>query len=399
MIVPRSTTPDDDLPEEVIPEGLPVFGTLGTDARADGDSSEELVDGEEPTPSADGAGLTDGARSIHGTGSADGAGSAGGSDATSEVGAADESPSADDVPTSVPGDAPAGDPTSDGPAAGSAAGAPAAPSAKPSSSAAMTAEELRQRSKRLFASLSARSRGEGWETPEGELAKYRSRWRSGMRRILQRVIFRGVVNSQLTTSAVVPRRVRSVRGPFVLVSNHTSHIDAPMLMQGMPWAQARFLSTGVAYDYFFTKWHRRLFVRLLFNAFPIDRGGSRKHAGFSRRLLRAGVPILVFPEGTRQKDGKMSEFKPGAAALAIGVGVPVIPAAIVGAHEAMPKGRSWPKKGRPPVAVVFGEPMVNLEDETAVDYIARIRARVKELYDGHHDEVLGIAPRDEEENA
>ena len=272
-------------------------------------------------------------------------------------------------------------------------------SSRAADATAKAADDLKDRSRCLFDSLSARSRGEGWEQPTGELAKYRSRWRAGLRFVLQRGFFGGIVRTNLTTSAVVHRRVRTVRGPFVLVANHSSHIDAPMLARGLPWAQARFLSTGVAADYFFTVWYRRLFVRLIFNAFPIDRGGSRKHSGTSRKLLRAGVPILVFPEGTRQVDGKLAEFKPGGAALAIGVGVPVIPAAIVGAHEAMPKGRSWPVPGRPPVRVVFGEPMLAREGEPATEFSTRIRARVKDLYDEHHDEVLGGAARDEEGDA
>ena len=272
-------------------------------------------------------------------------------------------------------------------------------SSRAADATAKAADDLKDRSRRLFDSLSARSRGEGWEKPTGELAKYRSRWRAGLRFVLQRGFFGGIVRTNLTTSAVVHRRVRTVRGPFVLVANHSSHIDAPMLARGLPWAQARFLSTGVAADYFFTVWYRRLFVRLIFNAFPIDRGGSRKHSGTSRRLLRSGVPILVFPEGSRQKTGRMSDFKPGAAALAIGVGVPVVPAAIVGGYEAMPKGRYWPRPGRPPVRVVFGEPMISDEQESAVEFSGRIQQRVKSLYDEHHDEVLGEAARDEEESA
>lgn len=244
-------------------------------------------------------------------------------------------------------------------------------------------------------SLSARSRGTGWDIPEGDLAKYRSRWRSAVRFVLQRVLFRSLVRSVVTQTVQVSRRVRSVRGPFVLVANHTSHLDAPMLAQGLPWAQARFLSTGVAADYFFTKWHRRWFVRWMFNAFPIDRDGSCRNSGTSRRLLRSGVPILVFPEGTRGLTGRIGEFKPGAAALAIGVGVPVVPAALIGGHEAMPKGRSWPVKGRPPVAVVFGDPMLAEPGESPVDFSERIRARVQELYTQHHDEILGAAPTDE----
>lgn len=246
------------------------------------------------------------------------------------------------------------------------------------------------------ASLSARSRGEGWDIPDGGLAKYRSRGRAALRFVLQRGIFRVVVRSAITPTSVVHRRVRTVRGPYVLVANHTSHVDAPLLAQSLPWSQARFLSTGVAADYWFTPWYRRWLVRSLFNAFPIDRGGSRKHSGTSRRLLRSGVPILVFPEGGRQKDGQMKDFKPGAAALAIGVGIPVIPAAIVGGYEAMPKGRSWPVKGRPPVGVVFGDPITAAEGESAVEFSGRIRECVKNLYDEHYDEVLATDGEGEE---
>ncbi|WP_193106801.1 lysophospholipid acyltransferase family protein [Brachybacterium sp. FME24] len=254
--------------------------------------------------------------------------------------------------------------------------------------------------RRFMESLSARSRGEGWEKPTGELAKYRSGWRAAARFVLQRVLFRAFVNSVVTPEVKAHRRVKSIRGPFVLVANHTSHVDGPLLAMSLPWNQGRFLCTGAATEYWFEQgWPRRAFVRTMLNAFPIDRGGSRKHSGTSRRLLRSGVPILVFPEGGRQTTGKMADFSPGAAALAIGVGVPVVPAAIIGGYEAMPKGRNWPKKGRPPVRVVFGEPIISDEGESAVDFSGRIRERVKDLYQLHHDEVLGADARDEEETA
>lgn len=247
-------------------------------------------------------------------------------------------------------------------------------------------------------SLSSPLRGEGFDLSDEQIAVYRSRWRSTIRYVLQRWIFRGVVRSAITPSVVVNRRVRTVRGPFVLVANHTSHVDAPLLAQSLPWAQARFLSTGVAADYFFKLWYKRWFVRWLFNAFPIDRDGSRKNAGTSRRLLRSGVPILVFPEASRQTTGRMADFKPGAAALAASTGVPVIPAAIVGGYEAMPKGRNWPVKGRPPVCVVFGEPLLAEPDEVVTDFMARIRAAVKDLYDTHRPRVLGEDHREADES-
>lgn len=291
-------------------------------------------------------------------------------------------------------------PDAEGIGPGEAEEAPEDPQAPEEPQTAAGSEQKSEQKKptSLLGSLSARSRGEGWERPEGELAKYRSGWRAAMRFVLQRVIFRAIVNSAVTPQVETHRRVKSIRGPFVLVANHTSHVDGPLLAISLPWPQGRFLCTGAATDYWFEHWHRRLFVRLMLNAFPIDRGGSRKHSGTSRKLLRSGVPILVFPEGGRQTTGKMADFKPGAAALAIGVGVPVVPAAIVGGYEAMPKGRNWPQ-GRPPVRVVFGEPMVSHVDESAVDFSRRIQSRVKELYDEHHDEVLGAGAGDEEESA
>lgn len=238
-------------------------------------------------------------------------------------------------------------------------------------------------------SLSSPSRGEGYDLSDASLAVYRSRWRAAIRRVLQRGPFRLLVRSAITPRVELHRRVRTIRGPFVLVANHTSHVDGPLLALSLPWTQARLLSTGVAEDYWFRVWHRKIFVRWMLNAFPIDRDGSRRNSGTSRRLLRGGVPILVFPEGGRQQTGVLGRFNPGGAALAASVGVPVVPAAIVGGYEAMPKGRYWPTPGRPPVTVVFGEPLVADPDESVTDFNDRIRAAVLHLYETHHDKILG----------
>ena len=221
-------------------------------------------------------------------------------------------------------------------------------SSRAADATAKAADDLKDRSRRLLASLSARSRGEGWEKPTGELAKYRSGWRAGMRFVLQRVLFRAVVNSAVSPQVQVHRRVKSIRGPFVLVANHTSHVDAPLLAMSLPWTQGRFLSTGVAADYWFDHWHRRIFVRLMMNAFPIDRGGSRKHAGTSKRLLRSGVPILVFPEGGRQQTGTMAEFKAGAAALASASASPSCPPRSSAATRRCPRGAAGPCRAARP---------------------------------------------------
>src|SRR5690606_40478997 len=92
-------------------------------------------------------------------------------------------------------------------------------------------------------------------------------------------------------------------------------------------------------------------------AFPVDRGAVTPHAVSARSLLERGVPLLVFPEGTRSQNGELGHFKQGAAALAIAAEVPCVPVAVIGAGIAHPRGSRWPKPGRLPVGVVFGAPL------------------------------------------
>lgn len=172
-----------------------------------------------------------------------------------------------------------------------------------------------------------------------------------------------------------------------MIANHTSHLDAPMIAQSLPRRQSRFLATGVANDYFFTVWHKRLFVRWLFNAFPIYREGSRGSAHLPRALLRSGVPVLLFPEGGRQKSGTIADFKVGSIKLAVDSSVPIVPTAVVGGYEAMPKGSAWPVPGRPPVHVVFGEPVTARSEETLSELTARVQQLVAELFATGADDI------------
>jgi 1-acyl-sn-glycerol-3-phosphate acyltransferase len=68
----------------------------------------------------------------------------------------------------------------------------------------------------------------------------------------------------------------------------------------------------------------------VFNAFPVDRTGLRGRHDLGTSLLDDGVPLLLFPEGTRSRTGEMGAFKPGAAALCISRDVPCLPVAIGG---------------------------------------------------------------------
>ena len=175
---------------------------------------------------------------------------------------------------------------------------------------------------------------------------------------------------------------------FILVSNHTSHLDAPLLFGGMPQRLATRMATGAAADYFFKHWYLAGITTMFFNAFPVERASQqaetvteRQRHGLAGRLLSSGVPLLIFPEATRSRSGAMGPFKPGSAALAISHVVPVVPAAIVGAHAAWPAETQRWRAGRPPVHIVYGSPMLPLPDETAVGFSDRLHAAVVEMHD------------------
>lgn len=181
-----------------------------------------------------------------------------------------------------------------------------------------------------------------------------------------------------------------VDGAYVITANHSSHLDTPLIFGSLPRRLSKYLSTGAAADYFFTTWWKAFTPVLFFNAFPVDRGKGRTragapshtHRGLAGSLLTDGIPLLIFAEGTRSRTGGMGTFKPGAAALAISRGVPVIPVALVGAFSAMPsqEGQSLPK-GRPPVHVVYGHPMEPAPGEIAHEFSELIRRQIITLHD------------------
>jgi 1-acyl-sn-glycerol-3-phosphate acyltransferase len=157
--------------------------------------------------------------------------------------------------------------------------------------------------------------------------------------------------------------LENLRGPAVFVANHSSHLDAPLVVSSLPRRFADRLAVGAAADYFFDARVRAAATVLFFNAFPVERHGSRRLRSLAVDLLDDGWNLLLFPEGTRSEDGWMSAFKPGTAQLCVSKGVPVVPVALRGAYAAMPRGRNWPVPGRPRITVRYGRPLYPAEGE------------------------------------
>ena len=127
-------------------------------------------------------------------------------------------------------------------------------------------------------------------------------------------------------------------GPFILVANHCSQADPPLL----GWA------TGYQVDrvvHFMAKEEMRHWPVIGWLAersgvFFVRRGeGDRASQRTALAILASGEPIGIFPEGTRSRDGRMREARPGAALLAVRSGAPVVPVGIAGTHRMFP-GRS-----------------------------------------------------------
>jgi 1-acyl-sn-glycerol-3-phosphate acyltransferase len=220
--------------------------------------------------------------------------------------------------------------------------------------------------------------------------RFNSRARAAARFVAQRAILRPIVwNGLVTVTVRGQENVKNISGGYVVVANHSSHLDTPLIMGGLPRKMVRYLAAGAAADYFFDIWWRRGLTALFFNAFPVQRtkGGIRSIS--AKALLQRGIPLLVFPEGTRSKDGNFGHFKPGAAALASSCEVPCVPVALVGVYLAHPRGTNWPKRGRLPVGVVIGKPMHALDGENPVDFTARIKAEITRLRDENTADILG----------
>jgi len=145
--------------------------------------------------------------------------------------------------------------------------------------------------------------------------------------------------------------------PFLLCSNHSSHIDSAALMTASGRSFSSFALLGAS-DYFFHSRRVRWSVAPLMNVIPIERRPGPKSLAacltICRRFLeQTGGGLILYPEGTRSRDGEMQTFKTGAGLFAIELGVPLVPAHIEGTHRILPKGQSVPRSR--PLTVRFGE--------------------------------------------
>jgi len=211
----------------------------------------------------------------------------------------------------------------------------------------------------------------------------RTPWAGALREVAQKVGLDPVFRSQVRTRVEGLDVLDRIEGPVIFAANHASHLDTPLILLSLPDEWRRRTAVAAAADYFFDTWWRAVGSSLLFNTFAIDRRGGTM-ATTPAEVLADGWSLVIFPEGTRSKDGWVGNFRLGAAYLAVEHGVPVIPVAHRGTFAAMPRGVGWPTRDggrRRQLTVRFGDPVVPGEGESVRAFAPRVRGAVARLLD------------------
>jgi long-chain acyl-CoA synthetase len=145
------------------------------------------------------------------------------------------------------------------------------------------------------------------------------------------------------------------KGPYILVANHSSHLDLPAIRKVLG-KEADRLHAMAAKDYFFDTPFKTWFFTTFLNALPLDREAKATESlAICKTVLDRGRSILIFPEGTRTLTGELQPFKPGIGVLALELDFPIVPVWLHGTFKTLPKGRVIPKGGK--IEVRIGPPV------------------------------------------
>ena len=206
----------------------------------------------------------------------------------------------------------------------------------------------------------------------GELSRW---WRVGLPIVapLVRVSFR---------VRVVGVEHVPLNGPAILAFNHVSPLDGPILAAELARRikrESRFL-VGVE----FFRRHVIGWILRRYDQIPIRRG-ERDGPALDAALtaVKGGVVLAVAPEGTVNPEPSMVlRIRGGVARIALPTGAPVIPVGIWGTQRRWPKsGLMWRRPWRPPLAIVFGDPLLpagDVDDEGDLeDFRDRLRVRLE----------------------
>ncbi len=167
---------------------------------------------------------------------------------------------------------------------------------------------------------------------------------------------------------------------FILMSNHESHFDIPLLYTAFDRSM-RMVAKAELFNV--PIWGRAMRAA---GFVAVDRQGNREEARAAMeragKILADGTSVWIAPEGTRSEDGFLGPFKKGGFRLALATHTPIVPVGIVGSRQIMPKHGRRIEVGVP-VQINFGSPVpvadgATLSDEAAVQVVSELTVRIRE---------------------
>ena len=208
-----------------------------------------------------------------------------------------------------------------------------------------------------------------------------------LRRVVDFFFHHPLVRVFVATDVHGLENLANLKPPVMFVANHLSYLDQPVILSSLPpcW---RYNTATAAWEEFFFRnyriWLGKLWKRLTYeygtiflNLFPLSRSsGFRASLAYMGKLADHRINILLFPEGTRSRDGRLLPFRQGVGVMVQELSLPVVPVRIFGMENIMPPGVVWPRRGR--VRVSFGSPIECAGDAPA-EIVAKVRRAVEEL--------------------
>lgn len=175
---------------------------------------------------------------------------------------------------------------------------------------------------------------------------------------------------------------------YVFVANHQSIYDIPVLFASVPF-QLRIIAKESLGRFPILGWHLRRSGHMLVDRRRPDRQGIFRWA---TSLPARGLSLIVFPEGTRSRDGYVAPFKAGSFFPAVQTGIPIVPLSVVGSRHVMRKGELTTRPGH--VRLIVHPPIaVQANAEPTPDVMRELATRVREVVRVPADEEAGGAGR------
>jgi 1-acyl-sn-glycerol-3-phosphate acyltransferase len=171
-------------------------------------------------------------------------------------------------------------------------------------------------------------------------------------------------------------------GPFIIAPVHRSNVDFAFAIY-VTRRKAFFMAKD-------TLWHSKLLGAFIasMGAFPVHRGAADRGAlGAAESVLRAGEPLVLFPEGTRKQGAAIGELLEGATFLAARTGAPIVPVGIAGTDLAMPRGAKVPRPKKvhlvigPQVPAPVGEPGARVPRRVIAETTELLKKGLQAAYD------------------